>query len=700
MCMIRKRENMEIKQINRKKKFILTGLAAIMIALLAGLAAVKSFPSKLENMAQDAMYQRPDVIPDDIKIIAIDEETLNRLGPYSNWNRGYFADLVDILNKNPENAPQIIGLDIVFSGTDGSPEDTRLAEVCSRYDNIVLATTVAFDSYLYEEQDGKYYNIQYISGESKPYEALAAVTEFGFTNTPYVKGGDGIEREAFTKYVSTYEGETEVYYGFSYLIASKVGEVKDYPTRVEVAYTGRPGEFEIVSMSKVLDGVIDEEYFKDCIVLVGAYEEAMMDLFKVPIDSSRGMFGVEMHANYIHAFLNDKIIYSFSDIFLFLIAFVPVAIMAFWMMNTEIRYAAIGAPVFIVAHLLLAWVIFSFTSYKMNLLAFPMSVIVAFVGAAMLYYVEIQKKRVYEMQGMLFSMAEAMSEAIEGRTPYNANHTKNVAKRCVEMLDYINQKYKEKKTQLYFTEDDKRQLYLAAMLHDVGKMDVPLEIMDKPTKLGAREKELKDRLEIIRLRLEQDALKGVLSREEADAKQEKIRQFTESLGAFNCGRPLKEDEWALIREIAESVYVGADGTEIPYLNEEEIGDLYIKAGTLSSQEREMMQSHVVFTDKILSHIQFGKHFDKVRTMASDHHEFLNGKGYPRGIDEKELDVMTRILTIMDIYDSLIADDRPYKKAKPIKVAFDILDEEAEAGKIDRDLLVYAKELYLKDEGMK
>jgi HD-GYP domain-containing protein (c-di-GMP phosphodiesterase class II) len=114
----------------------------------------------------------------------------------------------------------------------------------------------------------------------------------------------------------------------------------------------------------------------------------------------------------------------------------------------------------------------------------------------------------------------------------------------------------------------------------------------------------------------------------------------------------------------------------------------------------MMQSHVVYTDKILSHIQFGEHFDKVRAMASDHHELLNGKGYPRGVGEQELDVMTRILTIMDIYDSLIADDRPYKKAKPIKVAFDILDEEAEAGKIDRDLLVYAKELYFKEESPK
>lgn len=205
----------------------------------------------------------------------------------------------------------------------------------------------------------------------------------------------------------------------------------------------------------------------------------------------------------------------------FLVTFVLVAGSGFWILNTRMRNAAIGAPVFIVGYVFGAAVFFMLTSYKINILTVPMGVAVAFLAAVLYRYVELQKKRVSEMQSMLFSMAEAMAETIEGRTPYNANHTKNVAKRCVEMLDFINQKNKEKQTELYFTEDDKRQLYLAAMLHDVGKMDIPLEVMDKPTKLGAREKELKDRLQIISLHIEKDALTGLLSKEEADAKLEK-----------------------------------------------------------------------------------------------------------------------------------------------------------------------------------
>ena len=96
-------------------------------------------------------------------------------------------------------------------------------------------------------------------------------------------------------------------------------------------------------------------------------------------------------------------------------------------------------------------------------------------------------------------------------------------------------------------------------------------------------------------------------------------------------------------------------------------------------------------------MKFGERFKDVRTMASNHHELINGKGYPNGIRDDEIDTMTRILTIMDIYDSLIADDRPYKKPKSVKVAFEILDEEADAGKIDKELLQIAKELYLNEK---
>lgn len=685
---------MNLANVNKKRKWIVTALSSLIVALLVGGMAVYKFPVKLEYIAQDSLYLNPGVIPDDIKIITIDEETLAELGPYSNWNRSYFAEVLGWLNADAETAPKVIGVDVVFSGTDYSETDAMLVEACRGADNIVMASVLSFDNRLYQE-NGEYYREQYVSGVGKPYEALAEVVDYGFTNA--ITDEDGIVRRFYTQIQYENEGKKEVYNSLAYQIALKIGEIKTYPSQVEAVFVGKPGEFETISMIDVLDGKVPKDYFADCIVLIGAYEEGMRDSYRVSIDYSTEMYGVEMQANYVYCLLNDRIAYSLSNLWQFLIAFFWVFGLSWFIHNIRLRNAIICLLAGISSYILLAWTVFRLTNYKLNVLAVPVGIILTFIVSALYRYVDMQKKRVSEMQGMLFSMAEAMAETIEGRTPYNANHTKNVAKRCVEMLDYINLQNKAKRTELYFTQEDKHQLYLAAMLHDVGKMDIPLEVMDKPTKLGSREKELRARLENIALRVENDALAGRLERAEADAKLDKIRVFVENLGAFNCGRPLKEDEWELVNEIAESIYVGKDKLEIPYLTEEEKDDLRIKAGTLSQQERFTMQSHVTYTDKILSHVQFGEHFDKVRAMASNHHELLNGKGYPKGLGEDDLDVMTRILTIMDIYDSLIADDRPYKKAKTIKAAFEILDEEAEAGKIDKELLVYAKELYLVEE---
>ena len=687
-----------IKTENPKRRYLLTCILSIAIAFIVAFAFSLGFLGKLENMAQDGLYQREGYVPEDIKIIKIDEETLDRLGPYNEWDRSYFAQLISTLNDDESAAPKVIGVDIVFGGSNGADADRELVESAKMLDNVVFASTLQLDSYTYKDEKGAYYRDKYVAGEEKPYQKLDEVSDSGFTNAIF--DSDGFVRRAYTSIASNNLGELTTYDSFATVIAGKLGKELDYDYQVEIAYTARPGKFEAISMADVLDGKVPEGYFKNSIVLVGAYEEAMMDAYRVPIDYSMEMYGVELQANIVNAFLNDKIVYRVNVYLQMLITFVIVALFALFSFNNRLRTGIIAMVATIAIYIASAMAVYGIFSYKMNLLAVPMGIAISLIASFLYRHYELQKSKERELRGMLFSMAEAMAEAIEGRTPYNANHTKNVARRCIEMLDFINEKHRKKETELYFTEEDKQQLYLAAMLHDVGKMDVPLEVMDKATKLGSREKSLRDRLKIISLKLEIDALNGRISRAEADERQGKIEDFLESLGAYNCGRPLKDEEWQFVNEISETTYVGSDGEEIPYLLREEVDDLHIKAGTLSEQERLIMQSHVVYTDKILSHMEFGEHFKDVRSMAANHHELLNGKGYPHKLGDKDIDTMTRILTIMDIYDSLIADDRPYKKPKPVKVAFDILREEAEYGKVDKTLLEYAKELYLKEDGEK
>ena len=86
-----------------------------------------------------------------------------------------------------------------------------------------------------------------------------------------------------------------------------------------------------------------------------------------------------------------------------------------------------------------------------------------------------------------------------------------------------------------------------------------------------------------------------------------------------------------------------------------------------------MESHVVITDKLLSEIRFSKELSHVREWAAGHHELLNGSGYPKHLMAEQIPMEVRIITILDIFDALVADDRPYKPGMPVEKALGILD---------------------------
>ena len=100
---------------------------------------VMNIPEEIEIIAEDTLYQKAKVIPSDVKIIAIDEITLKDLGPYNEWDRGFFADLIETLNSDENTAPKVIGFDVIFSGTNNSSGEKRLSEAIKNSDNIVLA---------------------------------------------------------------------------------------------------------------------------------------------------------------------------------------------------------------------------------------------------------------------------------------------------------------------------------------------------------------------------------------------------------------------------------------------------------------------------------------------------------------------------------------------------------------------------------
>lgn len=93
-----------------------------------------------------------------------------------------------------------------------------------------------------------------------------------------------------------------------------------------------------------------------------------------------------------------------------------------------------------------------------------------------------------------------------------------------------------------------------------------------------------------------------------------------------------------------------------------------KNGSLSDAEFNVIKSHAYYTDLILSQIT---NFDEIRSWASNHHEKLNGTGYPQNLDCSDLSLESRILAVCDIYQAL-TEDRPYREGMSKAQAFEIL----------------------------
>ncbi|MDO4488858.1 MAG: HD domain-containing phosphohydrolase [Eubacteriales bacterium] len=297
-----------------------------------------------------------------------------------------------------------------------------------------------------------------------------------------------------------------------------------------------------------------------------------------------------------------------------------------------------------------------------------------------------------EITHQMWSFTEAMTEAIDARTPYNASHTRNVAKYAGLMVDYINSLHEKGETELFFTSEHKDQLMLAAYLHDIGKMIVPLEVMNKETRLEHRLGDIEKRLEIIGLKCKIDILRGDMSTEAYEEMKRKIDETDELVHSVNNAGFLPDETVERLNGIFGYEYHSPDGAEvIKFLTDEEKNCLMIRKGTLTAEERKIMEGHVEMTERILSKVHFNSSFAMAPKWAAEHHECLNGKGYPRGMSGDDICLESRILAVADICDALLATDRPYKKPMPKEKAFAILEDMAKYGQIDATLVGYIKE---------
>lgn len=287
-----------------------------------------------------------------------------------------------------------------------------------------------------------------------------------------------------------------------------------------------------------------------------------------------------------------------------------------------------------------------------------------------------------EVTDTLHSFVEVMVDAIDARSSYNANHTRSMVRYAGRFIDWL----KETGNEWTFTEDQRDAYLMSIWLHDIGKLIVPLEVLDKPDRLGALKSAIKSKVDIACLMEKVESLQNPDRVSECNARIDAIKNAYQAIEKANTAGFLPDERIEELKGFAGIKIKNAEGEEIPLLDEKEVEAITIRKGTLTDSERQQVQSHVVYTRRMLDKMHFKGIYKEVPFWSGSHHEFLNGRGYPKGLTADDLPDQSRLLTIIDVYDALTAEDRPYKPPMPPEKAFEILRSMRDDGQIDGRLL--------------
>jgi HD-GYP domain-containing protein (c-di-GMP phosphodiesterase class II) len=117
----------------------------------------------------------------------------------------------------------------------------------------------------------------------------------------------------------------------------------------------------------------------------------------------------------------------------------------------------------------------------------------------------------------------------------------------------------------------------------------------------------------------------------------------------------------------------------------EIHNLCIPRGTLTPEERFKINEHIIQTLRMLGRLPFPRELRRVPDWAANHHEKLDGTGYPRRLGADDLSTPERIMAIADIFEALTATDRPYMAPKKLSQAITIMGRMRDGGHICPEL---------------
>jgi HD-GYP domain-containing protein (c-di-GMP phosphodiesterase class II) len=312
---------------------------------------------------------------------------------------------------------------------------------------------------------------------------------------------------------------------------------------------------------------------------------------------------------------------------------------------------------------------------------------------------------IHDLKALLDSFIQVIASAIDEKSPYTGGHIRRVAELTSQIARGMSDSQDGKFKDFSMNEDEHNELRIAGWMHDIGKITTPEYVVDKATKLETihdRIHSVITKFELLKRDVELDFIhqkhKLASSRfkdkrkrqKELEAQfQSRLKQINEDLEFMKTcnigGEFMEQTKLDRLKRIAEQK-IKIDNNELQLLTDNEVYNLSIKRGTLTEEERIIIQNHVVLTIKMLQKLPWPKKLSRVTEWAGGHHEKLDGTGYPSGLKAEQLSTPARIMAVADIFEALTAADRPYKPGKKISECMKILGFMVKDNHIDKDVV--------------
>jgi HD-GYP domain-containing protein (c-di-GMP phosphodiesterase class II) len=319
-----------------------------------------------------------------------------------------------------------------------------------------------------------------------------------------------------------------------------------------------------------------------------------------------------------------------------------------------------------------------------------------------------------QLEQLFESFINLINEAIDDKSPYTGGHCERVPVLTMLLAEAAAAARAGPLAGWAMSEKDRYELKIAGLLHDCGKVTTPVHVVDKATKLQTifdRITLIDTRFEVVKRDAEVEMLRTRLDARFAPAGNDAVLEqaFRDRMAEIDADREflrranigsegMTAEDQQRVRDMARKYrWRGPDGALRDFLDEDEIENLTIRAGTLTTRERQIINHHIDVTIKMLEALPWPRHLENVPEYAGGHHERMDGKGYPKGLRREQMSIPARVMGIADIFEALTAKDRPYKKGKTLTESLHILGRFKENGHIDPDLFdVFVRErVYLR-----